>query len=62
MNRFESSSVEQGEGRNGALRCFKSNQIENKYGENENTTIHNRNERLDFGLIMRKFVVRVALL
>ena len=26
------------------------NQIENKYAENENTTIHKRNDRLDFGL------------
>ena len=41
------------EGENGTLRCFKSNQIENKYGENENTTIHNRNERLDFGLRLK---------
>jgi hypothetical protein len=38
MNGLESSSVEQGEGKNRTLRCFKSNQIENKYGENENTT------------------------
>ena len=53
MSRFESSSVEQGEGKNRTLRCFKSNQIENKYGENENTTIHNRNERLDFGLRLK---------
>jgi hypothetical protein len=53
MNRFESSSVEQGEGKNRTLRCFKSNQIENKYGENENTTIHKRNDRLDFGLRLK---------
>ena len=30
-----------------------SNQIENKYAENENTTIHNLNDRLDFGLILK---------
>ena len=53
MSRFESSSVEQGEGKNRTLRCFKSNQIENKYGENENTTIHKRNDRLDFGLRLK---------
>ena len=41
------------EGENGTLRCFKSNQIENKYGENENTTIHKRNDRLDFGLRLK---------
>ncbi len=41
------------EGENGTLRCFKSNQIENKYGENENTTIHNLNDRLDFGLRLK---------
>ncbi|MDH0969513.1 hypothetical protein N5C10_09675 [Acinetobacter johnsonii] len=29
------------------------NQIENKYGENENTTIHNLNDRLDFGLRLK---------
>ncbi|MDM1250463.1 hypothetical protein HXZ77_04830 [Acinetobacter johnsonii] len=28
-------------------------QIENKYAENENTTIHNLNDRLDFGLILK---------
>jgi len=53
MNELESSSVEQGEGKNRTLRCFKSNQIENKYGENENTTIHKRNDRLDFGLRLK---------
>lgn len=41
------------EGENGTLRCFKSNQIENKYAENENTTIHKRNDRLDFGLRLK---------
>ena len=41
------------EGENGTLRCFKSNQIENKYAENENTTIHNLNDRLDFGLRLK---------
>ena len=40
-------------GGNGALRCFKSNRIENKYDENENTTIHKRNDRLDFGLRLK---------
>ena len=53
MNRLESSSVEQGEGKNRTLRCFKSNQIENKYAEKENTTIHNLNDRLDFGLRLK---------
>ena len=41
------------EGENGVLRCFKYNQIENKYTENENTTIHKRNDRLDFGLRLK---------
>ncbi len=53
MNRFESSLVEQGEGKNKILRCFKYNQIENKYAEKENTTIHKRNDRLDFGLRLK---------
>ena len=29
------------------------NQIENKYAEKENTTIHNLNDRLDFGLRLK---------
>ena len=53
MNRLEYEVVEEVEGENGALRCFKSNQIENKYAENENTTIHKRNDRLDFGLRLK---------
>ena len=53
MNGLESSSVEQGGGKNWTLRCFKSNQTEKKYAENENTTIHKRNDRLDFGLRLK---------
>lgn len=53
MNGLEYEVVEEVVGENGALRCCKSNQIENKYGENENTTIHNRNDRLDFGLRLK---------